>query len=230
MIKLLSTKQLSEKSIAYAQSLRFETTCVDFIETTPVLWRESDLINNDCQIVAFTSSSGVRYFLQHPFAQEWIKDKQIYSIAGQTAEELERHGLSPIITAQDSLILTEGVIEKQTTNCVVHVCGNMRLKTLEQKLTNAGIKYYPLVVYNTTLKTDIHLEEEYDVILFFSPSGVKGFLSANEISEKVICCCIGNTTAAELRQRVSNAKIVISPFPSPKSMIERAAKYFETRS
>jgi uroporphyrinogen-III synthase len=230
MIKLLSTKLLNEQTIAYARSLNFDVTCINFIEITPVLWKESDLTDIDCDIVGFTSSSGVKYFLQNPVAREWIKNKDIFAISGKTYEELERHGLSPVITAQNSDTLTEGVIEKKITSCIIHVCGNIRLDTLEQKLTNAGIKYYPLVVYNTKLLTDIHLEEEFDVILFYSPSGVEGYLSANKISDRTICCCIGNTTAGKLRQTVNSSKIIISPFPSPKSMIERAAKYFETLS
>jgi uroporphyrinogen-III synthase len=230
MIKLLSTKQLSKENLAYAKAFNFEVTCIDFIEITPVLWRESDLKNLDCDTVAFTSSSGVKYFFANPAAREWIKGKDIFAVAGKTANELDRQGMSPVMSAVDALTLTEGVISKNKYHCVVHVCGNLRLDTLETKVRQGGIQYHPLVVYNTRLLTNIQLKEEFDAILFFSPSGVEGFLAANKINEKTVCCCIGKTTAAALRETVSCAKVVISPFPSPKSMIERAAKYFETRS
>jgi uroporphyrinogen-III synthase len=227
MIKLLSTKKLSEKNIAYARSFNFDITCVDFIEVVPTLWNESVLKDFNCDSVAFTSSSGVKYFLDHSGAREWIKTKSIFAILGKTSEELQRHGLIPIMSASDSAALTDGVIEKEKTKCILHVSGNIRLDTLERKVKQAGIDYYPLVVYNTLLRKGIHLEENFPAILFFSPSGVEGYLSANEINDKTICICIGNTTAAKLRERVNCARIVISPFPSPKTMIERAAMYFD---
>mgnify|MGYP003342642958 CR=1 FL=1 len=230
MIKLLSTKQLDDKTIAYAQSLNLDVTCVEFIEITPVLWNESVLRDFVCDSVAFTSSSGVKYFLDHPIANEWIKTKNVFSISGKTYDELAKRDVNVISIAEDSVAMTEGVIEKNLTKCILHVCGNIRLDTLEKKLSQVGIQYYPLVVYNTKLNTSLHLEESFDAILFFSPSGVGGFLSANRINDKTICCCIGNTTAARLRSVVNSSKIIVSPFPSPKLMIERVAKYFEKPS
>ncbi len=229
MIKLLSTKNLDEKTIAYAKSFRFDVTCAEFIEVTPVVWEESVLKNFVCDSVAFTSSSGVKYFLDHPVAKEWVKGKNVFSIAGKTYDELLNRDINVLSTAEDSQAMTEGVIETNATRCILHVCGNIRLDTLELKLKQAGIEYYPLVVYNTTLITGLHLDDEFGVILFFSPSGVDGFLSANQIHEKTVCCCIGNATASKLRRAVPNAKILVSPFPSPKSMIERAVTYFDRK-
>jgi uroporphyrinogen-III synthase len=228
MIKVLSTKQLDDKTIAYAKSLNFEVTCVEFIEVTPVLWNESMLKDFDCDSVAFTSSSGVKYFFDHPDTREWVKTKNVFSIAGKTFDELAKLDIDVVSTAQDSRAMTEGVIEKKITDCILHVCGNLRLDTLEKQLSQAGIRYYPLEVYNTKLITGLHLEEKFDVILFFSPSGVEGFLSGNEIGEKTICCCIGGATANRLKQSVPNAKIMVSPFPSPMSMLERIDTYFKT--
>src|SRR5687768_2872818 len=159
MIKVLSTKQLDEKTIAYARSLNFDVTCVEFIEVVPVLWNESILKDFDCDSVAFTSSSGVKYFLDHPIAREWVKTKNVFSISGKSFDELEKNEVNVVSTAEDSRAMTEGVIEKKITDCILHVCGNIRLDTLERKLSQAGIKYYPLVVYNTNLITGLHLEE-----------------------------------------------------------------------
>ena len=230
MIKALSTKHLDDKTMDYAHSLNFDISCVDFIKIVPAMWDENVLNLHEFDSVAFTSDNAVKYFVENKRAADWIKDKNIFSIAGKTTEKLNYYGITTVVNAMNARQLTEEVVKRKLTNSVLHVCGNMRLDILGKMLTGAEINYHALEVYNTELITGLALETDFDVILFYSPSGVDGFLSANKIDKKTICCCIGDTTSAKLRKIVSPSSIVVSPFPSPKSMIERVAKYFEKTS
>ena len=102
----------------------------------------------------------------------------------------------------------------------MHIAGNLTLDTLEKKLKSAGIDYNRLVVYETILKSKRVPNKDFDVIMFYSPSGVGSFFLTNELNREATYCCIGNTTANALRGKYSNAKIISPVHPNPESMID----------
>ena len=77
MIKILSTKQLDDKTINYARSLNFDITCVDFIKIVSAKWDENILNLHEFDSVAFTSDNAVKYFAENKRAAEWIKNKNV---------------------------------------------------------------------------------------------------------------------------------------------------------
>ncbi|MCC8142570.1 MAG: uroporphyrinogen-III synthase [Tannerellaceae bacterium] len=57
-------------------------------------------------------------------------------------------------------------------------CGQRRLNEIPERLSGAAISYKEVIVYETEL-TPQTLEKTYEGILFYSPSGVESFFSAN---------------------------------------------------
>jgi uroporphyrinogen-III synthase len=99
------------------------------------------------------------------------------------------------------LMITDGVKE------AVFFCGDQRLNVLPENLVNHGIDLTELIVYDTLLKP-VKLNDVPDVLLFFSPSAVKSFFSANEISPATTVLAMGTTTAATLREYSSHPIII----------------------
>ena len=72
------------------------------------------------------------------------------------------------------------------------------------------------------------LNEQFDAVLFLSPSGVESFFAANKLKDETVCCCMGTTTASALREKFSTAKIISPKEPSPESMIDAIVRYSKT--
>lgn len=228
MIKILSTKSLSTNAIEYADTLGVKINCVDFIQTEAVHFDEQQINWNTLDAVVFTSSNAVRYFFGEGGGRV-PAGKTIFSLSGKTAAELKEYGITPTFTAINAAALAGAIIGVKAVKNLLHVCGNLKLETIETQITSAGINYHPLVVYNTYYGDAQPLTEQYDGIMFFSPSGVQSYLRGNSIQPDVIYCCIGQTTADSLRALNTHAQIIVPEIPSPEAMTVEVARYFQTR-
>lgn len=223
-MKVLSTKTLDPKTIAYAHSLNLDVQCIDFIKIEP---SEFDLPNGTFDFIIFTSSNAVRFFFEHEKSVEFLIDKKILSLSGKTKEELLGNNIQPVFTADNTADLARLIIQTKTAGSVLHVCGNLALNVLEEKLKIEGIAYTQLIVYQTRLQRDIILNAQFDAIMFYSPSGVESFFTRNHIRNEMVCCCIGETTAISLKEKWRNAKIILPQHTSPESMIDAIEQYLE---
>ncbi|MBO9572744.1 MAG: uroporphyrinogen-III synthase [Chitinophagaceae bacterium] len=95
------------------------------------------------------------------------------------------------------VIISEGIKE------IVFFCGDKRRDELPDKLRAKGVDVEEVIVYHT-LETPHAVSGDYDGVVFFSPSAVKSFFSANTPSEKVIFYTMGDTTAAEIKKHCIN--------------------------
>ena len=80
-------------------------------------------------------------------------------------------------------------------------------------------------VYQTKLAPfKISDQENFDGIMFFSPSAVESYFSNNKI-KKEICFCVGNTTAAALEElKIKN--IVVADLPTVEDTIIAVFEHF----
>jgi uroporphyrinogen-III synthase len=60
----------------------------------------------------------------------------------------------------------------------------LRKETLPQALKEGGIKFNEIEVYQTALAPLKYLIENFDAIMFFSPSAVESYLSNNKIKKE----------------------------------------------
>jgi uroporphyrinogen-III synthase len=128
-------------------------------------------------------------------------------------------------TAANSKELAELIIAEGRTSSVVFFCGNIRRDELPDMLRSHNISVEEIIVYET-VETPAILEEEYDGILFLSPSSVKSFFSNNTLPKHTICFAIGGTTGKALED-VTDNRIIESPVPSMNMLVQTAIFYFD---
>ncbi|MCU0374305.1 MAG: uroporphyrinogen-III synthase [Chitinophagaceae bacterium] len=106
---------------------------------------------------------------------------------------------------------------------ICYLCGAGRLEMLPEGLQYAGYKLTEINVYSTYY-TPVKCDDIYDVVLFFSPSGVQSFFSVNSMPAHARAVCIGLTTEAALRH-YWGGEVMVSPKPDENSMIKAIERW-----
>ncbi len=177
----------------------------------------------------FTSANAARildkYYLHQDDTFYVISEPNICCISGSTRKAVEN-----VFT--DCNILAESPYGSELARIIIQLditsvnffCGSIRRNELPDTLQEAGIEVKEFVIYEN-IPAPAVIADHYDGILFFSPSAVKSYLSANRLNSKTVCFAIGRTTATELREHTDN-KIIISTDISEESMVQTAIFYF----
>jgi uroporphyrinogen-III synthase len=218
MLKVLSTKLLDEKLIAAAREMGMKLDCIEVIGTHALDYDISLLRSDSYDAIVFTSSNAAKAVAPLSFG-EGPGVRKIYALSGKTKDELKKNGITPIAVADNAEQLSEKIISAGNIKSVLHVCGNLKLNVLENKLAAAGISYKPLVVYET-IPLGNEISETYDAIMFYSPSGVESFLTKNKLDRYTLYCCIGETTAGKLKSIDGNVNLSVPKEPIPEAMLE----------
>lgn len=150
---------------------------------------------------------------------------QIASLDGKTREAAAAFfGNAAItITAADSGALAAAMIRANVKEAVFF-CGNRRMDHLPEALGKAGINVREVIVYDT-LETPVTVQPDYDGILFFSPTAVHSFFTANTLPADCTTFAIGQTTAKAITSFTSHT-MVISPVSDEAQMIKHLIKYY----
>jgi len=229
-VNILSTRILEEESIAMAAKRNILIDSVPFIQVRPTgdesLPARIQGLAFLPQIVVFTSVHAVEAVascLNHP-PPYW----QFYCIGNATLSRIkERFGGFPVIegTGNSAAELTERIAADGVHSRPVYFCGNRSRRDLPDQLSALGIRLEEIVVYLTedcSPRIDIH----YNGILFFSPSAVNSFFSANQAGPDTVFFTIGKTTAAEIR-KYGQRKIITPGLPKEEDVIRKAILYFK---
>lgn len=177
----------------------------------------------------FTSANAARildkYYLHQDDTFYVISEPNICCISGSTRKAVENVFTDCNILAESPYgsELAKAIIQLGITS-VNFFCGSIRRNELPDTLQEAGIEVKEFVIYEN-IPAPAVIADHYDGILFFSPSAVKSYLSANRLNSKTVCFAIGRTTATELREHTDN-KIIISTDISEESMVQTAIFYF----
>ena len=129
-------------------------------------------------------------------------------------------------TADSASALAYTIIKENTSQSLVFFCGDQRRDELPTKLSQQGIGVKEIVVYKT-ITTSHTINKKYDGILFYSPSAVDSFFSANKVSHDCVFFSIGKTTEEAIKKFTDN-KIIVANEPSKALLVEQAIQYFET--
>lgn len=215
MLKVLSTKLLSESLIDSAHQMDIVLTCVDAILVNRVDFDLSDLSSLTYDALIFTSSNAVSNFFRN---ENPVELKHVYATSGKTKDELLKQGISLTAAADNAEQLAELIIGEGNVGSALHICGNLTLDTMKDKLTDAGIGYTQFQVYETVLN-NIEINEPFDAVMFYSPSGIESFVAKNKVSSGTLYCCIGATTAEKLKSINNNVEIILPKQPSPEAML-----------
>ena len=227
---------MTDSSIAVAGDNGIFIEVKDFIQIKPLL--NEALLGEDHllqvfrkdAIHVFTSANAAKilskcYFHQHDTFYV-IGKPNICCISGSTRKAVEN-------VFPDCNILAESPYGSELGNAIVALgnitsvnffCGNIRRNELPDTLKKANIEVKEFVIYESIPAPTV-TATDYDGILFFSPSAVKSYLSANRLDSKTVCFAIGRTTATELREHTDN-KIIMSTNISEDAMVQTAIFYF----
>ncbi|MFL5808216.1 MAG: uroporphyrinogen-III synthase, partial [Flavisolibacter sp.] len=94
-------------------------------------------------------------------------------------------------------------------------------------LKNKGVNVHEVVVY-TTVESPVKAEDNFDAIVFFSPSAVRSFFSVNQLMPHVICFAIGHTTAHSLREFTAN-EVIVGNSTSQEGMLNTMNIFFNQK-
>lgn len=229
-IRILTTRPLPEQLLTLAEQAGVKVDTASFIETTPVLTRDAldaiEQTKNRKGLVLFTSMNAVEVVTQqlNGFVPKW----RIYCI-GQTTQELvqDYFGWEAIAgTAPNAALLAERIIQDNPPGEIHFFCGKQRRDELPNLLSNAQWIVDETIVYHT-IETAQNISGQYDGILFYSPSAVTSFFSANQLPENTILFAIGNTTANAIRT-YSNNNIIIGQAPGKEQLFLLALEQFSS--
>jgi uroporphyrinogen-III synthase len=232
--KVLSTKKLEPSLIEQAKKNDIEIIEQNFISIKPI-WNQKTFdkilgfINNKTLNIALTSANAVDSLNNYMhFSDNYlVVDWKIFCLSGKTKQAVLNALLlrkNIVSDASNATELANKIIAKGIKE-IVFFCSDKRRDELPTALKNANIKVHEVVIYETT-ETPITVANDFDAILFFSPSGVQSFFSANELNKNSVCFAIGRTTATSIATFTQN-KIINSITPDPKIMVEEVIEYFK---
>lgn len=216
-IRILSTKKLLVQQRQFLLNAGFSVIEADFVG---IKHKDFELQNiGNCLV--FTSSNAVKSVLLNPeFAR--LRNLPCFCVGEKTKALLEKNGFNVIASAPNASALSAMIVE-HGNKTFTFFAGNLRLETLPTSLKKAGISYNEVEVYQSVLQPQT-ITATVDAILFFSPSGVESFISANPLGSQV-CFCIGETTAKALEGKA--AQIVVANKPTVENVIIQCIKYYD---
>jgi len=219
MTQLLSTKVLSPEQRAMLPTGDFHLQQYDALVTE---YLPADLHSDDEALCLFTSKHAVRACFPAGYGGERMLN--CCCVGAKTAALLQGLGHRVLEVRDSAKLLADEIVKKYSGRSFIFYCGDRRLGTLPKRLRAAGISLEERVVYHTRLKVET-FETPFDAVLFFSPSGVKSFTSANDLSHST-AICIGPTTARAARKHTD--QIITAAFPSVEAVLTAAGNLLKT--
>lgn len=232
---VLSTKNLEPSLKQKAKEHGFKIIEQEAIQIRPIFTKEKKdeiffLLEAKPEFVVFTSSNAVSTLKKYlnDYSNYLPLCWKIFCLGGKTKDAVLQddtffgtiEGTANNATALAQLILDKGVKE------VVFFCGNKRRNELPDLLQTNGVGIHEIVLYET-VETPFTVAAGVDALLFFSPSAVQSFFSANQLKESAVCFAIGQTTADSLEQFTKN-KIIISKEPSQEALLDEVIHYYKS--
>ncbi len=227
-IHVLCTRPIAEGLVAEAAAKNIQIDILSFIDTAPI---ESVEVQQEIEnalilsaTVVFTSMNAVEAVAEFLFDEQ--PDWRIYCMGNTTRQLVKKYfGEKSIIdTAENATALAEKIIENEMPEEVIFFCGDQRRDELPQLLKEESVAVNEIVVYET-IPVPHKLSKTYTAILFFSPSAVESFFSANRAEEKTIFFAIGNTTAGSIKSHCSN-RVLVADAPGKDELVKDMISFF----
>lgn len=208
-MRLLSTKILSQDFRDRLLFHQFSLVEQSFIKIFPI---KTPKINSVFDSLIFTSQNAVNAVLSSSKISKMIAGKTSYCVGKKTAALLTENGQKVAKIANNSSELAYFLAKKYENESFSYFCGKLRTNDLEDILPSHGITINPIEVYETHLKDHV-IKGHFDGILFFSPSGVRGYALSNNFDD-THSFCLGTTTAKEVALYTSQYTVAKDPTSS----------------
>ncbi|MGY5354009.1 uroporphyrinogen-III synthase [Wenyingzhuangia sp. IMCC45467] len=141
----------------------------------------------------FTSANAVKsVFEKNKNKVEHFQN--VYCVGLKTKSLLESFGVQVQDVSSNALALAEILVAKKIED-IHFYCGNLRNNDLPNVMAENGVLVTEYIVYKTEF-SEHTFDENFNAVLFYSPSGVSSFVKAKN-NCNTIAICIGVTTATE---------------------------------
>ncbi|SKB52650.1 uroporphyrinogen-III synthase [Salegentibacter holothuriorum] len=216
MKSILSTKKLSN-----SQKQLFLNSGLSLVEYNAILIETHNfkLPLEKIENVIFTSKNSVNAVLGK------TEFKNCFCVGEKTAELLSDNGFHIQEVADYGKDLAQIITKKYASETFTFFCGNKRMDEIPKTLQQENINFQEIEVYKTSLNPQ-GFSQEFDGILFFSPSAVQSFTAKNKLTG-ITAYCIGNTTALEAQKHTNN--IIIATKPTIENVIVQVVKYSKNK-
>ena len=188
MLRMLSTRLLTPKQLAMFAENQILLKQYEAVTVTSTLEPNSWVA---AALHVFTSGNAVRACFPEKGGNYPPLD--CCCVGGKTAVSLEQLGHRVLEQAISASELVQQLIEKYAKRYIYFYSGNRSLRVIPNQLLAAGLHFKEIEVYRTELNSN-PFAQDFDIVLFFSPSGVESYFT-NSNACKPIAICIGETTA-----------------------------------
>jgi uroporphyrinogen-III synthase len=226
-IKILCTRPFDQQLIKKAEEHGIIITALPFIEITPVV------SSSFSQLVSHFASQKINVVFTSVNAVEGVAKQidenpswKIFCIGGITKDTVSKHfgNTSIEASAKNASLLARKIIEHNIKE-VIFFCGDQRLDDLPETLRANNIKVQEVIAYHT-LQTPHELKEDFDSVMFFSPTSVHSFFSTNTIPINIVLFSIGKTTTATIHTYCVN-QVITSEWPGQENLLEKVFEHFK---
>lgn len=227
--KILSTKHFPKDIIAKYGRENVLVTAIDFIKTKACTGAATagqiKALAESEHVVVFTSVNAVTAVAAITPVLNVLPWK-IYCIGHATlASVTALFGKQSIAgSADDAHTLATVIAAQKIATEIIFFCGTSRRNELVETLTKHNIIVQEVYVYQTEI-TPACVDEDFDAILFFSPSAVRSFFKQNKPLKTATLFAIGNTTAAEIKRHANNT-LITAETPDAIKLMKLAIEYF----
>lgn len=192
--RILFTTQLSEQRRTELENGEFLIEMEPFITfeyLMPALWKSKLPVNADAWI--FTSKKAVKAVT--PVIRDLDFPRHIFAVGAKTGEKLAELGLKVSVPEEYNAVALAAMMRELDLKNVVYFCGNLKAANWN-KLLGEDVNLTSVEVYNTKL-TGHKMDDlnDFDGIVFMSPSAIESFNQKNKVSDEMQAFCIGPTTA-----------------------------------
>lgn len=179
----------------------------------------------------FTSKNAVRGFVKHVSDNKIkINKKAIFcALSGETQKALADEGFAAKMTADNAADLAKKIVREQSFKEAIFFCGDKRREELPEILKEGGVLQKEIILYKNIEQVK-QIENSFQAIMFFSPSGIQSFFKLNVLSKPIACFCIGYTTANALKEHKVSNKIIVSNYPSQQNIVDVLLNYFNIKN
>jgi uroporphyrinogen-III synthase len=214
---LIVTKKLTKKQKNRFPDGDFQLMEHNFIRTKKIVFS----VEKNHEVVVFTSKNGVKSVWKQQ--REILENKTIICVGVKTKTFIEKKGFQVDETADYAEDLIGIIDQKYKGKTFTFFCGNIRRDTIPNYFKENQIAFEEVIVYKTKTHSKA-ISENFDGILFFSPSAIASFLEKNELKNET-CFCIGTTTAKALESRTKN--IIIASKPTVEHVIDEVIQFYK---
>ncbi|WP_055436423.1 hydroxymethylbilane synthase [Lacinutrix algicola] len=179
-------------------------------------------LKNEIENVVITSKNAVEALLTNFSAIE-LQFKNIYCVGRRTKRMVEKRIGEVRHSENNAKKLAEYLVEFMEGNEVIYFCSDLRLDDLPTILKENNIDVKEVEAYQTKLDS-VKVDDSVEGIMFYSPSTVKSYKQENNVGDKTIAFCIGESTAKEASKHFKDIRI--AKVPTVESVIELVNEHY----